>query len=202
MELKRALQLRPALSQNTTQADIKNEKDVALAPSEAFRLLDLPRELIGQVFENVPRSGLGRLEQVCNLMKDLVRPAYKHAVGPRPWQREVNGIDYRALAVAQGEMQQTLRSEAENQRDDPSLKWSAEFVMSRLTNNDYLKLDGDLVVCAEKALCVLQKSPARGSSEWNEAVATALMAQRRFAEAGPYFKNLTAGETPLPPRTL
>ena len=138
-------------------------------------LLAMPPETLIHILCYLDTDTLLLVELVCRVLKAPAREAYRTAYGLGPLHRD--STDFRALAIE-------------------------SYLLNRLHDDVYFWNNKDIRSFAADGLLALQRSSDRRADAWNEAVATALMAQGRYSEAKVFYKRMGESGRSLPEHTL
>lgn len=168
------------------------EDIVEFSADVSLSLVTMPVEIILHILCFLDTLSLFRIECVCSYLGLLARKAYRASYGPGPLHRVCDPVDFRALAIEQ--LRFVRSGEAEDRPSDEQTLW--------LLERCYHFPDKELYDVATDALLILQRLSDRDTDAWNEAVATALMAQGRHVEAGEYYKRMEESGHSLPERTV
>lgn len=79
------------------------EGGCSTAQGRYYHLLTLPVEVIMAILSFADTRLLITLGRVCSRLRSLAADSYKGAYGPGPLHRQMNPIDYRALAIEQAQ---------------------------------------------------------------------------------------------------
>lgn len=147
-------------------------------------------ELLISILEYLTTQNLLRIERTCKAIRLAAKTAYRASYGTQVCHRDAgHRPDFRCLAVEQ----------LKYDMDIDHIYWSPTEAMRILLEDCYLCTALHLREVATDVL--LSAGRGRDRPEWNEAVATALMAQARFSEAEAKYRMLMKS-TPLPERTF
>jgi hypothetical protein len=149
-------------------------------------------DLLLPILENLSTRNLLHIERTCKKIRDVAGRAYRASYGTQVCHRDAgHPPNFRCLAIEQ------LKHDIEQDRS----RWQCtpEEAMENFLRDSYLDTEFQLRDLAADVL--LSAGTGRDSPEWNEAVATALMAQARFKEAEAQYRKLMKS-TALPERTI